>query len=44
MIKIIKPMAKVKASCDVEGFKNIRAEISDHVDSVHVEYLFDFQS
>ncbi len=39
-----KPMANVFASCVVDGFKKIRAFNSRQVDSVHVEYLPDFQS
>lgn len=38
------PIANVMASCVVEGFKKILAFNSRQVDSVHVEYLPDFQS
>lgn len=37
-------MANVNASCDTAGFKKMRIVISLHVDSVHVEYLPEFQS
>lgn len=32
-----KPIDSVSDSCDTDGFKKMRALISRHVDSVHVE-------
>lgn len=39
-----KPMANVSASCDVDGFRKMRAFSERQVDSVQVEYRPDFQS
>lgn len=44
IVNTIKPIEKLNASCAVDGRKKMRADISLQVDSVHVEYLFDFQS
>lgn len=43
-INVTIPIVKVVTSWVFEGLKKIRAEIDCQVDSVHVEYLPDFQS
>lgn len=44
IVMTTKPMANVSASCDVDGFRNMRAFSERQVDSVHVEYRPDVQS